>query len=1707
MHELGQLFRYSDSVAACLVAPFIASVLYLAYFLLKRHVEHPAEARAVTFGYLLICTVAMSLMVFLHLARPGATAAALARHIEFKGIGVVLGNDDANRKVLISGDAVEVPNQRAFRWFALPSGASIQLEPKTDDGRKVTRYEASIANPRGIVRLNDLCLNTPLDNWVKSGNTLRVNFVDTTFRLVADGGNVSIESNAGNYSSGLRDRQVLRDFLISAHGEKLLAKLDNLVDDEGVPLVDRFVLVRQSRNDSGSPVGLVPLTSNAPNPQHVSAPADDRGRFKLELFVGSNRDRLFLPASLTPGKDGRARANFLFDPPRAFPLPPADWRKKNNRANSLVLASAEFGAAHDGYLFDTGNANEAWATPAQLAVTGEKMRTPDGVVTPNETHSLGDGAITALWTFSDPLSKSHTEWIFPVIALWVGFCLCVASISAAFRAGASLAPIGSRYAAIVIWVVTACLVSVRLVIAYRASVLPPFNLSSDQAAVFERVLTNAQAASVVAPIALGLAVYIAMRSRVGGVPQKLLSVTGWFESLLGKLSPQPWRFFGRVCYLLGAFSAVAARDDSAPGLRGVLLVILGLVLEGIADARDALQNSHQEHLTVRAVTWIGSKVPEPWHTRLGQTSKRLYNANAFLWLAAFAILSVDRGSLVFFVPMAIAVTSARVIASKAERDRWVAAAVLFSLIVVVMGSLKMAPVGGQWLLTAGLAPRSMANSVVPYRMVAVEPQRAENLLVNEGAKVSPLHVNRALQQRWQTRSYLAGEPVGYFGSPLSDVGMTHPTALSDAAWSVYGVAEHGVAAGWMIVGLLVLCGLTVLRSAWTSAKTDSRRPNTRGLAIIGTILAASALYVAYANLWAVPMTGQNIPFLGLDSRADLALNLALMVAGVLLIAFPGSVQPQQTEKPKTSKLIDPNKKARVSVPTEPMAEMDRWQTTAFWAFPVILVASALWLVPALANVKGQTTERSKPFMLSPTVISAMDGVLASAQSQANDHKLALSQTDAIKHSSLFLRRLVARYERGDVAQSPMMRERGQTALHIDPLYFRLPSPFEKDDGSDWHGAIVGQGAGQRHRLFVGGSQSSIILEEGKRPASVYLDDPVPQIVASHVDLKRRDPDGRTVVYGGPFIEHGRVMLRWRDEGRRASVLVNWHPAERSTDGSNTVELSPGDVVSLLHSDAKGNAHRLSLMYAGTTESTIASVVWRNGRYHRTFPLGRDFPLAATIGDIGDRLVSQHKFDAEKQLAISLDLPLQRDLQGSLEKWSASVGRGVNRVSIVNDVSQFTTLAILDSGSGRIRAMAGVPQVDPSEQDDRALQGFARERDRARASLSSWAFANETIGSTVKPLSFAAISSQLNSTFDLSKLGVNEAAARRSTTDRHGNTYDAYRQLGDILLERGRRITETPLSGVNMDTYIRRSRTWPAIVTGTIGLVAGNDDLSRQKSEIKTMLGSPGGFVTVAGSSRDLRPRAALTELLEPRSLSVNSNALADTALIRGLASAYGPSVEPFNYNGERWDDGLEKRFLAPFDLGAATPSQRYLALPELHRADTTKMSDLDRELVRYMFGAGECRWNAVHMATNAARLATGLKVQPTLSATINAKAPEMPKPLNGAAWRKEHLLEPMQHITTLSDTSFLDGVHAAGYQMAMKTGTIDDGADKNARESEMLLFTIGRYGANGFDPAHSISGFLSIRSSKSADQHDAVKADVVKRVVPLLLEYMKRRKL
>ena len=1745
-----------------LLCLFLLTLAYLGYFLLPGSKRSDAFGlgRIVTACYLGISTLIIAILIVSSIGFPGALVHKLVRHIEFRGVAVTvpsLTGDTSN--VRISSNVIDNDSEvkRAFRWFALPAGSWIDLRPDRTEGKSIKTYRAEAHGLQNVVRLNRVCINDTVGGWIRPGEkgTFRIVRLLVSrrhatkaaeigpaieFTIHSKQDQVQVEGQ-GASPVPLVDHASLRDIVSAAGLKDLQSKLAPR-DDLGDSILDKVQVVRYLRRDGTSAIGLVTSSVGASGIGDTTNPEDTYvdifrsgpnavsssgmpieaidGKFRLDIFGSESRNSLMLPGLSDATSGGHAQLRFLFDPPREYPLPPADVLKASG--NTVQLASADLGQQQNGYLFDTGNLNEGFLANATLSDDGTDLSigssTTDATakVEANESQVLGSGSVAPIFALADPLKGKVVPWLTPLLGLLVGAVLCVASFSrvplpgkkTGRRIPVNVAP---AHSAFVLWVVAATILAVRLVLAFRVSTLPPFNMDAISAVSFRGTWLKALVPAVVLPSVLGILTALVVRAKQPSAQQPVVEKIGeWTSQRLQRISNRPWHFLSRCSYgfaLLLAVMMLIQKVIHFPFpdvvLLGVMLVVLGLVFDGVGEALDD-QFSEQTISGDTAQMKLGRLGERfKWIQRL-LARRRLWEHNPLLWTAGCILFFLDPGTFLFFLPLAIALFVGGLIAMFGQNpttaDPGLAAQArvsrlgLFAVLgVVVFGVLFAAPIGAR-LLTNPVSKKLLKGAAFPYRLAATDATASERLLTDPDSAQGPFephHMEETLHQRWEMIAYQRANGVGYFGAPLSNVGMTYPTTLSDAAFSVYLVAEHGKLAGVMVIGLLLLLALSLFRAAWLAASSRNQKANARGLYALGGVFGCASVYMALANLWIIPFTGQNVPLLSLNSWKDLILNSTLLVAAVLLIAYPGSWSSQ----------------------SDPLARKDaRKNAVAWWAFPGLLSLGWLALCVRLFATNGDAGE---PYNLTSATMATIKQVVEEGQAQAEQKQVPLEKTASIQGSSPFIRTLVANFDSGEVSKTPIIETRGSgSSLTVDKRFFLLRSPFEKDSGVAWHGSELATGKIGRHELVVAGSRVPIILESGRGPMQLILGRPVRPAVVQSIDIKQvvaGSPRRRraTVDYGGIKLDGDRVMLRWKNFGKPGAILVN---GKRPDLQFNELEIKESDIVSLEYTGPDGVDQKLSLHYLGPTEAKVATVVWRNGRFARNFPQGADFPLAYTIGEIGDELTkSSSKRPGDLQL--SLDMQLQRDLQTELRDWARSRERLIERGSPMPDGLPFTAVSVLDSHSGQIRALASLPQVDPREDLTKVEDRFSSESDAQIAARSSWTLVNRTIGSTIKPLGFSALNTQLDSkTFDLTTLHVSETAGVEGYVDRDGKSRRAYRQLGDIHLKQGKSLgsKENPREDVDMFAYLRDSRTWPAIVTSTIGLVADKSHPAEMKSELANML-SPAtdGPVSLGGKRMTFTPEKALHRLFS-NATTLSSIELADTAYFRGIQDCYGPSVVPFNINeANRWDDGLEKRFLAPFDLTAVSnQSLKNLGLPAVHWTDTTSLTDLDGQLIRYMIGGGECRWNAVTMAANFARITTGKKIQPTLSTIAKPIKDDMPAPLNSFAWRSAHIIGPLTQITTIpsADVSEIRStVSKAGYRIAMKTGTIDDGMGKKAMESEMLMFTVGKYSELiGFVPGQSISGFFSIRSAKRAEGDVMIKGDLIKRVMPILTSYLKR---
>jgi len=192
--------------------------------------------------------------------------------------------------------------------------------------------------------------------------------------------------------------------------------------------------------------------------------------------------------------------------------------------------------------------------------------------------------------------------------------------------------------------------------------------------------------------------------------------------------------------------------------------------------------------------------------------------------------------------------------------------------------LRMAGMGGP-------VTRASIRSIA-----ASDPDLLEEALVFAGPSEALLAAAPSRDQVWGGRAYAASDLTGTGFAGTAVLGRGVPTAVSYAenTFSVYVLSEHGALGG--IAVLMVYLSLLVVVGVWVYRVHETVQETPAGLAVLAMTvggvlwLTLPAVYVAASNLALVPLTGQNMPFLGLNSWADVVLVSGLATGIVFSLA-------------------------------------------------------------------------------------------------------------------------------------------------------------------------------------------------------------------------------------------------------------------------------------------------------------------------------------------------------------------------------------------------------------------------------------------------------------------------------------------------------------------------------------------------------------------------------------------------------------------------------------------------------------------------------------------------------------------------------------------------------------------------------------------------------------------------------------------------------
>jgi cell division protein FtsW (lipid II flippase) len=193
------------------------------------------------------------------------------------------------------------------------------------------------------------------------------------------------------------------------------------------------------------------------------------------------------------------------------------------------------------------------------------------------------------------------------------------------------------------------------------------------------------------------------------------------------------------------------------------------------------------------------------------------------------------------------------------------------------------------------------------RAVAARDQRAaEELLIAARPGVARDLLAPSIEQVWASRAYAA---AGWFGVGLGAApigrGIAETVSYAENSYSVYVLHEHGVVGGLAVLFAYLMFAVAVLLVFQRSASAGESVQANRALFLVAALIVTiPAVYVALSNVGIVPITGQNMPFLGLNAWSDVTL-----CAGIVGMVITGAMrtetrQPRLPAAPATRALAE-----------------------------------------------------------------------------------------------------------------------------------------------------------------------------------------------------------------------------------------------------------------------------------------------------------------------------------------------------------------------------------------------------------------------------------------------------------------------------------------------------------------------------------------------------------------------------------------------------------------------------------------------------------------------------------------------------------------------------------------------------------------------------------------------------------------------------------
>lgn len=1627
------------------------------------------------------------ILLYLGLGRAGSPLIPRAERLRMQHVGYYTRPElGITFRAVVQG--AENTIEDGFRHSALSPGEMLRFQPveSSEPESRIGGWVVDAAASSQPLRIGGICRNLPEEWWLVDGDSLALVSLQgplpryLSFRLhrredpnhpgkrlddyeysqgawqdgrfVPDAGGAHISIPQPMLQNGRRLIDMLRatpEF--RADWVRLTGQIPNLYQPAWEEVLHQLIWAREIERNPSSRMGTI-LPAHLLRTGRLAVfkngrrlqPAGHTGPIQVQTSGGNS------PLPVSYGLEARTALSFLlplrperetgigpvlplrFPKPASWHLPPA-----GNRDRFIVTSSDSYIPLF-GYQIGEPNGKHAYhavVSPSKdfrvFEVNTGYSRTPWRA---GERHLLGDYDQGALVQIIDPEPSVpfSGRLALGLLVLHTGLFILVLRGQPHFfprRRPPSRTSDALDVTWAHLWVGTLSLLCVRLILAYRCSLLPPDDASSSElVSVFQKSLHTSQLGLLIIP-GLLLLVRLAAQSPLYWLRDGLLSLAEWGERMHARVAA---RFSENVADGCGT---VLTFLSWVPCFTWIVLGAVGGSNESVGGF---LRISHGAHLLLVLV--FAAIAPtlllrQPWWRV------------AHLLVATLLILGVmlgvgDIGSAIYLMSLAIMAGCLLFWGRVSARGIWrpgLGAGLLGGILLLLMLAPTALRIASP--LYRGTPP-SWPSPTFYYRLITFGRTEAAWLQgTGTGGEIKVDLMLRNSQQNWQMLHYAAQgryAPTGYGRAPLSNAGMNYPTSLVDCTYATYLLSEHGMLVGWLVILLYV--GIMAAIFLGIRLLPTSLGHRMVPLVLIGAFFGCNSLYMASANLGLVPFTGQNIPFLGLYSWGDLVQCAILLSMAVWLLRF------------------DLRAVAAGRVRREPLAQQSaRLSLLLVSAWSLVLLGRLLFLPGDYRNdhdfdpVMFTKLASRLPISENPDAVLQLDGVQL---------KRAYPSVQLMAIERYYLDQLNARPDKlspkGGLyyLQGTSFRDGSASGYRValNREYFRLVSPFRGN--SLWTGAVTAASAGRNPTLSVLGRPFSLSLAATGHAGSISLTGNEAVLGNRSVLLRETDAPG-AMLYAELKRSGDGLTLHVKHRSGAGKVLVNGEAADTDSKGQPLREM---DILAI----ESGTHRRYNLVYLGLRAPVLAFAQWRNGRYQRVFPEGRTLPMLYSLCEAADNAGSR----MPSELPLSIDLPLQRAVQSHLRRWAM---RQRDFRSGDPLTGKRVGVTLIDAFDGGVLTLGSWPFAAPDDPDFERRVISASPLDQERL-VSNHNFKSHVVGSTIKPLVFSAVATQYHRKFDLARMRVLG----------YGRVHD---RVGHLKLERSYACETEPEIG--MRDFLIRSRDWPELVIGFLGLTLDPNDWD----QVSEAHGHPAD-VSLGGTQYALDFRRAkespftLNDLEKGGVARPRTEAMDRTLLFRGLKSLFNVGVTA---DRKALQFGITRQYLPTFanqytgaeDHRYARNYQLLHAQPEPVDLRPYDWQSLRGHAVSFLLGGGPGQWNNVTMAECMARVATGRAVNASLEPG-NRTFGSLPPPLNDSAWRNLHLIQPLCAVAT-SPAGTAYGLGSAvqpGYTAIFKTGTLEQA--KGRDETETLMFVVGKMRNGSFIPGATVAGFLHLESAHKA---------------------------